>query len=461
MADDMGYGDPGCYNSESKIPTPNMDKLSKQGVRFTDAHSSAAVCTPSRYGLLTGRYAWRSSLKKSVLWSGYDEPLIPSSRPTLASVLKNNGYTTAIVGKWHLGMNFLRNNHIDFVQPKTFHEKGLHGTKDVDFSRPIYNGPNYLGFDYAFVSAAGHNMEPHCYIENDFTLGIPEIWREAHDTLWPGVSAVEVHEGWMVEGWDDRKIGPDLTKKSIEFIKNTVIENKSKPFFLYLPTVSPHRPCTPPDFIKGKSMAGERGDMVAEFDWTVGEIMKILDSLKISENTILIVTSDNGGTPVSDDGKDYGHKSCGLELKGFKGGLYEGGHRVPLIIKWPNGLPKGEVNNNLFCLTDFFATFANLVGEKECKEGGEDSFNMLPCLQQNKKIRYSLVMHDYGGNFAIRKNEWKLILRGNQSTAKNELYNLKTDLGETNNLIEKHPEIEKELTMLLNQFKRQGYSNIE
>jgi arylsulfatase A-like enzyme len=302
-------------------------------------------------------------------------------------------------------------------------------------------------------------MEPHCYIENDYTYGIPNIWREAKDTIWPGVSAVEVHEGWMIKDWDDREVGPDLTKKSIEFIINAYKKDKSKPFFLYLPTVSPHRPCTPPDFIKGKSMAGERGDMVAEFDWTVGEIMKTLDSLGISENTLLIVTSDNGGTATSDDGRDYGHKSSGNELRGFKGGLYEGGHRVPLIIRWSNVLPKGEVNNGLVCLTDFFATFSNLVGEKKCNENGEDSFDILPLLLNNKELRNSLVMHDYGGNFAIRKNEWKLILRDNQSTAKNELYNLKNDFGETNNLIEKYPEITNELTMLLNQFKIQGFSN--
>ena len=461
MADDMGYGDPHCYNPESKIPTPNMDKLSEQGMRFTDAHTSASVCTPSRYGLLTGRYCWRSRLKKSVLWSGYDEPLIPTSRATLASVLKKNGYTTAVIGKWHLGMNFLRKQRITFVEPKDHHFSGKNGTEDVDFNSPIYNGPNYLGFDYSFVSAAGHNMEPHCYIENDYTYGMPNVWRAAKDTIWTGVSAVEVHEGWMVKDWDDREVGPDLTKKSVEFIKNAYKKDKSKPFFLYLPTVSPHRPCTPPDFIKGKSMAGERGDMVAEFDWTVGEIMKTLDSLGISENTILIVTSDNGGTATSDDGKDYGHKSNGNELKGFKGGLYEGGHRVPLIIRWPKAISNDEVNNGLVCLTDFFATFSRLVGNESCSENGEDSFDMLPLLLENKEIRKSLVMHDYDGNFSISKNEWKLILRGNPSTVKNELYNLKNDLGETNNLIEKYPEIANELTILLNQFKKQGFSNID
>lgn len=461
MADDMGYGDPQCYNPGSKIPTPNMDKLSEQGVRFTDAHSPASVCTPSRYALLTGRYAWRSNLKKSVSWSGYDGPLIPRSRETLASILKKHGYTTAVVGKWHLGMNFLRRQRNTFVEPKDHHFSGKNGTRDVDFTSPIYNGPNYLGFDYAFVSAAGHNMEPHVYIENDFTLGIPDVWREAKDTLWPGVSAVEVHEGWMVKDWDDREVGPDLTKKSIEFIKNAYSGNKSKPFFLYLPTVSPHRPCTPPDFIKGLSMAGERGDMVAEFDWTVGEIMKTLDSLGISDNTLLIVTSDNGGTRVSDDGRDYGHKTSGDVLRGFKGGLYEGGHRVPFIMRWPGKLPRGKVNDGLICLTDLFATFSFMMGEKPNPDSGEDSFNVLPLWLKGEPVRNNLVMHNYGGDFAIRRDDWKLILNGNQTVAggKNELYNLKDDPGESENIIDAHPDITQELTQLLNQFKRQGRSN--
>lgn len=456
MADDMGYGDPLCYNPDSKIPTPNMDKLSKEGIRFTDAHTAASVSTPSRYGLLTGRYCWRSKLKKSVLWSGYADPLIPADRPTIASILKNNGYSTAVIGKWHLGMNFLRKERISFVEPKDYHYSNKKGTKDVDFERPIYNGPNYLGFDYAFVSAAGHNMEPFCYIENDYTLGIPSVWREGNDTLWTDVSAVEVHEGWMVEDWDPRKIGPDLTQNAIQYIKNSHTNDSNKPFFLYIPTVSPHRPCTPPDFIKGKSKAGERGDMVAEFDWTVGEIMKILDSLGISDNTLLIVTSDNGGTPVSDDGKSYGHKSCG-DLRGFKGSLYEGGHRVPFIVRWPALLPANKINNDLVCLTDIFATLSNIVGDKEGK-GGEDSFNLLPLILNNEKNRNSLIMHDYSGNFSIRENEWKLILNGNQTVSKNELYNLKNDPGESNNILEEQPQIVERLTLLLEEHKRRGFS---
>lgn len=458
VADDMGYGDPGCYNPESKIPTPNMDLLSKKGVRYTDVHSAASVCTPARYGILTGRYCWRSRLKKGVLWSGYDDPLIPLERETLASLLKEHGFKTGVVGKWHLGMNFLQKDKISFVKPKEFHFSGLHGTRDVDFSKPIYNGPNYLGFDYSFVSAAGHNMEPHCFIENEYTLGIPDVWRAAKVPLWEGVSASEVHEGWMVNGWDDRMVGPDLTESAKNFITQAHSENPDQPFFLYFPTVSPHRPCTPPDFIKGKSEAGARGDMVAEFDWSVGEIIKTLTSLGIEENTLLIVTSDNGATRVSDDGKDYGHKSCG-DLRGFKGGLYEGGHRVPFIVSWPNKMEGGLVEDRLVCQTVLFATFSRIVSEPVKKSSGEDGFDFLFTAKDDREARNSIIMQNYGGDFAIRQGDWKLILNGNQSLGENELYDLKNDPKEAINLIADHPKKVKELTALLIGQKRNGRSN--
>ena len=451
MADDMGYGDPKCYNSESKIPTPNMDALSNQGMLFTDAHTAASACTPSRYALLTGKYSWRSRLKKKVSWSGYDDPLIHKDETTLADIFQKAGYKTGVVGKWHLGMNFLRKKDIDFVKPKTDHESGEQGTKDVDFNAPIYNGPNYLGFDYAFVSAAGHNMEPFCYIENDFTVGIPTVWKKAKDTIYPGVSAVESHEGWMVKDWDPRKVGPDLTQKAIDFITKAAKENAEQPFFLYVPTVSPHRPCTPPDFIKGKSEAGERGDMVAEFDWTVGQIMETLDALKLSENTILIVTSDNGAVKVSDDGKNYGHKSCG-DLRGFKGETFEGGHRVPLIMRWPNKIKEKQVNNNLICLLDFYRTFSELLNVKTDQSGGEDSYNILPTLLENKEVRHSLVMLSSAGHFAIRENDWKLIFHRDKPIS---LFNLANDPNEKINLLDAEQQRIEGLTKLLNTSKWQ------
>ena len=450
MADDMGYGDPRCYNSESKIPTPNIDQLAAEGMLFTDAHTPSAVCTPSRYGLLTGRYAWRSRLKKEVLWSGYDDPLIFPEQSTLASLLQRHGYATAVVGKWHLGLNFMEKQGNRFVTTKSHHEKGLQGIRNVDFTLPAFGGASKLGFDFSFLSAAGHNMPPHCFIENDYTVGDPTIWREAKTPSVPGISGSEVHEGWMVPGWDDREIGPELTKQAAAFIRNQAGEN---PFFLYLPTVAPHRPCTPPDFIKGKSEAGDRGDMVAEFDWTVGEIVEALDQAGVAENTILIVTSDNGATRTSDNGQDYGHKSCG-DLRGFKGGLHEGGHRVPFVLRWPARVEGGVENSNLLCLTDIFATMANLVGDTIHRPTNEDSFNQLAAILENQSVRPSMVHHDFGGHFAIRQGSWKLITRAKMKPM--ELYDLSKDPAESQNLIESHPEMVKNMMGLLKKIQKDG-----
>ncbi|HUH46501.1 MAG TPA: sulfatase-like hydrolase/transferase, partial [Arenibacter sp.] len=219
MADDMGYGDPKCYNAESKIPTPNMDKLAQEGMLFTNAHSASSVCTPSRYSLITGKYAWRSDLKREVLWSTYNDPLIGKSEVTIADMFKSMGYATGVVGKWHLGINFMKNQGFGFVQAKDWHEMGLKGSRDVNFMNPSYGGPNDLGFDYFFGSGAGQNMEPHVFIENRYTVGLPTIWREKDQPTKEHISAKEVHEGWMVEGWDDTEIGPTLTEKSLQFIE--------------------------------------------------------------------------------------------------------------------------------------------------------------------------------------------------------------------------------------------------
>lgn len=438
MADDMGYGDPQCYNPDSKIPTPNMDQLAREGLLFTDAHAASSVCTPSRYSIMTGKYAWRSELKKEVLWSTYNDPLIDRSETTIADMFKSQGYATAAVGKWHLGINFLKREGYRVVEGKDFHESALQGTRNVNFMAPTYGGPNDLGFDYFFGSGAGHNMEPHAFIENRYTLGLPTIWREKGQATRPGISAKEVHEGWMVDGWDDTVIGPTLTEKALAFIeKNAQAE---QPFFLYLPAVAPHRPCTPPDFVKGKSQAGERGDMVVEFDWMVGQVMQKLKDLGIWENTILMVTSDNGGTPVSDDGKDYGHKSCG-PLKGFKSSLNEGGHRVPLLVSWPAVIPAGVRSTGLVSLMDLYASCAELLSVPLPSGDGISFLHLLnrPDLPAH---RLQMVHHTYSGNFALRDREWKFIP---QRSAKDgswsyQLYRLDEDPYETHNLAEELPD---------------------
>ncbi|MCH5597501.1 sulfatase-like hydrolase/transferase [Niabella ginsengisoli] len=219
MADDMGYGDVACYNSESKIPTPNMNQLAREGMMFTDAHAASSVCSPSRYSFITGKYAWRSDLKREVLWSTFDDPLIDKSEVTIADMFQSMQYKTAVIGKWHLGIHFLQNKGFGYAQAKKWHESGVKGTKDVNFINPSYGGPNDLGFDYSFILGGGNNMEPFAFIENRFTLGLPTVWREKGEPTVKGTSASEVHEGWMVEGWDDTKIGSSFTEKSLDFIE--------------------------------------------------------------------------------------------------------------------------------------------------------------------------------------------------------------------------------------------------
>ena len=438
MADDMGYGDPRCYNADSKIPTPHMDRLAAEGIRFTDAHTPAAVCTPTRYGLLTGRYCWRTRLKKMVLWTEYEEPLIEAGRETVASLLKRAGYRTAALGKWHLGVNFPKPGG-GFVRGKPEHFSGAGGTRDVDFTRPIQGGPTALGFDYGYLLPGGNNLEPHFFVEGDRVVGSPTVWRPRAMPTRPGSSALEVHEGWMAEGWSDEAIGPSLTDKALGFIEQSVADRS--PFFLYFASQAPHRACTPPDFAKGKSQAGVRGDMVYEFDWSIGRMLAKLDELGVARNTLVIVTSDNGGTAQSDEKEDFGHKSCG-DLKGFKGGISEGGHRVPFLVRWPGQAPAGTVNGSLVCLTDLMATFGEIAGVKLPPGAAPDGASVLPALRgavMDSAARPPVIHHSGSGLFAIRSGRWKLIFDGQLKPA--QLYDLERDLREEKNVIKDQPEI--------------------
>ena len=437
MADDMGYGDPQCYNPESKIPTPNMNRLAEEGLLFTDAHSASSVCTPSRYSVITGDYAWRSPMKKEVSWSGYSEPLIRPDEKTVADLFKEKGYRTAAIGKWHLGINFLKKTGNEFVDPKDYHEKALLGSRNVNFLTPTFGGPNVLGFDYFFGSAGGQNMEPHAFIRNRYTVGMPTVWRESRTPTVSGTSASEVHEGWMVPEWNDTAIGPALTQEALAFIEES--HQQEKPFFLYYTPVAPHRPCTPSTVAKGKSEAGERGDMVFEFDWSVGQVMNKLEELGLKENTLLIVTSDNGATRVSDDGKDYGHKSCGI-LNGYKGSLLEGGHRVPFIARWPDVIQPGETTDALVSNIDLLATIADIFGEPILGKDSKSFYSIL-INPQLESLRHDLIHHTYSGMYAIRDGDWKLIPHrsAKDGTWSYQLFNLRNDPYEKDNLNEQYP----------------------
>ncbi|MFX0020125.1 MAG: arylsulfatase [Promethearchaeota archaeon] len=453
LADDLGYGDLGCYGSE-KIPTPNIDKIASEGIRFTDAHSSSAVCTPSRYSILTGRYCWRTKLKRSVLW-GYSFPLIEPERPTIATLLKKRGYSTAAIGKWHVGLKWPTQKYQPLNNPND-------SNPDIDYSKPIKGGPTSLGFDYFFGISGSLDMPPYCFIENEHTVGIPSLPKKP---LYQ-----QQREGLMVPGWRDDNVDIKFTEKTIQFIQDHVKNDSSNPFFIYLCTSAPHRPCdVQPEFVKGNSQAGDRGDMVVLVDWVVEQINGELENLGLNENTLFMITSDNGARATCFNGKDYGHNSNG-SWRGQKGDIWEGGHREPLIVRWPNHIKPNIISKEPLCLVDFFATFAALLDLSVPDGVAEDSFNMLPALlgeNLTKIVRDSIIHHSMWGVFSIRQGKWKFI-RGlgsggftlpakiypKKGDPKGQLYNLEKDPEEKHNLWTDKPEIIEVLGNLLSQIKK-------
>lgn len=468
LADDLGYGDPEIYNQESKIPTPNINALAKSGMRFTDAHSPSSVCTPTRYGILTGRYAWRSELKSSVLWQ-WDRPLIEKERFTLPKMLNKKGYVTACIGKWHLGWRWpgknggFINNSIDIGNNNLKGRNELY--KAIDFTKSIGGGPLEAGFDYYFGDDVP-NFAPYTFFENDRLLQFP-------DTIKP--SNMFGGYGPMVKDWDLTKVMPNITEKSVKYIDEQ--SKTDKPFFLYFALTAPHTPIAPSQEFIGKSKAGLYGDYVHQVDFTVGEILKKLKETNQLENTIVIFTSDNGspqrdGTNMSGSVgsvKKYEHNPSG-NLKGTKADIWEGGHRVPFIVSWPKKIQKNKVSNQLFGLNDIMATLSGLTGKSEENVVLEDSidFSQVFLGEEETTVRETLVNHSSQGMFAIRKGKWKLILgKGSGGWSKNnnalpleeqprgQLYNLETDIREHNNVYDKHPDLVSELTLLLDNYKRQ------
>lgn len=453
LADDLGYGDPSCYNPNSKIPTPNIDKLVSEGLQFTDAHSASAVCTPTRYSILTGRYCWRTRLKKSVLWA-WDKPLIKDERLTLPEMLKQKGYQTAAIGKWHLGWEWPT---IDSLSAKEM--KG----KNVDYNKPITGGPLEHGFDYYYGDDVP-NFPPYTFIENTKVVKVPLV--DKPKSLF-GTS------GKMAEGWKLENVVPEITKKSVEYI-NSASKNM-KPFFLYFALTAPHTPIAPLTQFEGKSKAGKYGDFVYEVDWTVGEIMKALKENGIDENTLVIFTSDNGSParngknwsgPTGSVITDYGHNPSG-NLRGMKADIWEGGHRIPFIMKWNNKIKAGQTTDALVSSMDLMPTIASIIGFDLPHDSAEDGINIISVINgDDKKGRNILVNHSHSGVFALRKGDWKLILSdrsGGFSDGNNkngygiktlgQLYNLAKDPSEKDNLYAKHPEIVEELQIELSKIK--------
>ncbi len=449
LADDLGYGDVSALNKDSKIQTPNLDKIARQGVVFSDAHSGSAVCSPTRYGILTGRYSWRSSLKSGVL-NGYSKPLIPASRLTVASMLKQNDYSTACIGKWHLGWEW---NNIE------------NGINNVDFSKPIKNGPTALGFQYFYGISASLDMPPYVYIENDKATALPD--RETQNEgmkMWrKGPTGKDfMHEDCL----------PNLTRKASGYIREH--SEAGKPYFLYFAMTAPHTPILPSPEFQGKSGLNPYGDFVLMVDWAVGQVLQAVKESGAEDNTLVIFTSDNGCSPSAkiDDLKAMGH-SPNYIFRGMKADLFDGGHHIPLMMQWPDRIQSHLVKQTV-CLTDFMATFSSLAGYQLKSGEGEDSYNLLPLLfdpAYKKTIREATVHHSINGSFTIRKGDWKLLLaagsggwsspkpgKEEEGLPKIQLYNMKDDIGETSNLYLKFPEVVKELKTLMIKYVKEGRS---
>ncbi len=451
MADDLGYGDVSCFNEDSKIITPHIDKLAAGGVMFTDAHTSSSVCTPTRYGIMTGRYNWRSKLKKSVL-NGYSKALIPQERKTIAGFLKENGYKTAGIGKWHLGWDWA---NVDA------------GKDSIDYSRKVRNGPTTLGFDYFFDFCGSLDMAPYVWIKNDMPTMVPvkETVNKGNQTWW--------RKGPTSDDFEHEQVLPLITEKTIKYINENA--GGEQPFFIYMPLPAPHTPILPTEEFKGKSgLDNMYGDFVIMVDAMVGRIMSTMEKQGIADNTILIFTSDNGCSNQADFEQlaTRGHDPSYV-FRGHKADIFEGGHRVPYIVRWPEKVNPGKTDQ-LICTTDLFATVADILQVGYTDDVAEDSYSFLPALQvkSNAQVRTSIVHHSINGSFAYRKNQWKAIFcpgsggwsdpkpnsPGIEELPKFQLYNLNEDITEEKNLQGQQGEILEQYKEELSQIILKGRS---
>ena len=461
LADDLGYGDVAYQNPQSKIATPNLDALAAQGIRFTDAHDPTAVCTPTRYGILTGRYCWRSSLKQGVL-GGFSPPLIEPGRLTVAALLKQHGYSTACIGKWHLGLRWAAKTDATNAELRA---------EQIDFAKPISDGPCTRGFDYFYGISASLDMPPYVFIENDHTVVVPTGHQDAQKEQF-------VREGPKAPDFKFDEVLPIFTRKAVAYLRQRASTSPKRPFFLYFALNAPHTPVAPAAAFRGKSQAGDYGDYVAEVDWTVGEILRVLDEQKLAGNTLVIVTSDNGPEKTAyERAQQYKHYSMG-DLRGVKRDVWEGGHRVPFLARWPGKIRPGSVSHEVICQTDLMATVAAIIGAKLPAHAGEDSYNILPALLSEKldrPLREATVHHGGSGKFAIRQGNWVLIdapsgdgnkeppwfkqQRGYQPHGfPAELYDLSQDFSERRNLYGERSDKVRELKALLEKYKAEGRS---
>lgn len=447
LADDLGWGDLQCYQPTSMIPTPALDRLAAEGLRFTDAHSPSAVCTPTRYGLLTGRYAWRTRLKSGVLW-GYSPPLIEPDRPTIASVLSARGYRTACIGKWHLGLEW------STTSPATFGDspQPLANPDLVNFLAPIRSGPVEVGFDSFFGIPASLDMEPYVCIRDHLVSAIPTHRLAAGRHQRQGGSGFW-REGPAPAGFHPEQVLPTLAREAESFLRD---QTPRRPFLLYCALTAPHDPWVPAESFRGRSRAGDYGDFVTQVDDFVGRLRRVLEEKQLAGNTLLVFTSDNGAHWPEADIRRWDHRANG-PWRGMKSDAFEGGHRVPFLSCWPSHIPPGQTTKALISLTDLFTTFAELARAPLPTGAAEDSRSFAKVLRRPRhQARSSLVTHSIDGVFAVRSGLWKFIDApgsGGWTAARVEtagqLYHLGEDPGEMHNLYQQQPAKVKELRRLL------------
>jgi arylsulfatase A len=467
LADDLGYGDVGAFHPGGRIPTPHLDRLAREGMRFTDAHTPSAVCTPTRYGLLTGRYPWRTRLERGVLW-GNGDALIDPGRLTVASLLRRKGYYTAGVGKWHLGLRWAAKPG---ATPDRTTNSESAAVDWIDYAQPIADGPLDHGFDEFFGLPASLDMRDYVYLE-----GAGVVEQPSGAIAGAPITVPAFHRpGRAGLSFRPEQVLAQLTARATRVVRQRAREEK--PFFLYLAFASPHTPVLPTSRFAGRTGLGPYADFVAETDAAIGEVLQALDESGAARSTLVIFTSDNGPAPVANliaDLRQKGHDSAG-GWRGAKQDLYEGGHRVPFIVRWPGVVAPGTSSRALVGLVDILATVAEAIGERLDADAAEDSISFLAALQRPDAAfdrGAALVAQSGNGSFAIREGRWKLCLApgsGGLSAPRPgapeertlpavQLYDLAADPSETTNLQDKHPDIVRRLTATLETYRKRGRS---
>ncbi|MDW3649946.1 MAG: arylsulfatase [Bacteroidia bacterium] len=477
LADDLGYGDLACYNPASKIPTPNLDKLAQEGMRFTDAHSPSTVCTPTRYSILTGRMAFRTGMR-GVFAGVKGSSLINKDRLTLPQMLRNKGYRTACMGKWHIGMTFFD------AEGDSIKEAGVKGVQQIDYSRPIPDGPIHRGFDKFYGTVACPTTDwLYAYVEGD-RIPVPASQLLDKSKLPRHPYANDCRPGMLAENFDHEEVDLVFLEKSKAFLDEHVKTNPDKPFFLYHSMQAVHLPSFAADQFKGKTSAGPHGDFIFEMDYIVGELLDKLEALGLAENTLVMFASDNGPEvpTVLDMRKTYGHDGA-RPWRGVKRDQWEGGHRTPFIVRWPGKVKANTTSDQMISLTDVMATCAEIVEEKLPNNAAEDSYSILRVFldkEANKPVRQYILQQTISLDMSIREGKWKYLdhqgsggnnydrdgewgmkpykLEDTDPEAPGQLYNLELDPGERTNLFSKYPEKVKKLKAKLEEFKKSGRS---